>query len=103
MSPAVPTARGCARNMYPFIQIGSFQLGTFGLFLWLAAVMAGVVLHKSFQRDGVDADALNVVCLVVLAGVLGAKTWHELQDPALLRETLHHIFAPGMSHLGQIL
>jgi len=99
----MPTTRGHARNMYPFIQIGSFQLGTFGLFLWLAAVMAGVMLHKSFQRDGVDADALNVVCLVVLAGVLGAKTWHELQDPALLRETMKNIFSPGMSHFGQIL
>lgn len=89
--------------MYPYIQIGSFQLGTFGLFLWLAAVAAGVVLHRSFRRDGVDADALNIVCLVVLAGVLGAKTWHELQDPALLKATMHHIFAPGMAHPGQVL
>jgi phosphatidylglycerol:prolipoprotein diacylglycerol transferase len=89
--------------MYPYIHLGSFELGTFGLFLWLAAVLAGVVLHKSFMRDGVDADALNVVCFVVLAGVLGAKTWHELQDPALLRETMKTIFAPGMSHFGQIL
>jgi phosphatidylglycerol:prolipoprotein diacylglycerol transferase len=89
--------------MYPFITIGSFHLGTFGLFLWLAAVAAGLVLHKSFVRDGVDADALNVVCLVVLAGVLGAKTWHELQDPALLKATMHHIFAPGMKHYGQVL
>ena len=89
--------------MYPYISIGSFQLGTFGLFLWLAAVLAGVVLHKTFMRDGVDADALNVVCLVVLAGVLGAKTWHELQDPALLKATMHHIFAPGMKHFGEVL
>ena len=89
--------------MYPYINIGSLHLGTFGLFLWLAAVLAGVVLHKAFMRDGVDADALNVVCLVVLSGVLGAKTWHELQDPTLLKETLQHIFAPGMSHFGQIL
>jgi len=89
--------------MYPYITIGSFQLGTFGLFLWLAAVAAGVVLHKTFQRDGVDADALNVVCLVVLAGVLGAKTWHELQNPAELHATMRHIFAPGISHFGQIL
>jgi phosphatidylglycerol:prolipoprotein diacylglycerol transferase len=89
--------------MYPYIHIGSFQLGTFGLFLWLAAVLAGVVLHRSFVRDGVDADALNVVCLVVLAGVLGAKAWHELQDPLLLKETMQHIFAPGMKHLGQVL
>jgi phosphatidylglycerol:prolipoprotein diacylglycerol transferase len=89
--------------MFPFITIGSFHLGTFGLFLWLAAVAAGVVLHNCFQRDGVDADALNVVCLVVLAGVLGAKTWHELQDPTELRATMHAIFAPGMSHFGTIL
>jgi phosphatidylglycerol:prolipoprotein diacylglycerol transferase len=89
--------------MYPFIHLGSFELGTFGLFLWLAAVTAGVVLHKSFMRDGVDADALNIVCLVVLSGVLGAKTWHELQDPVLLKETMQHIFAPGISHIGQVL
>jgi len=89
--------------MYPFIHVGSLELGTFGLFLWLAAVLAGVVLHRSFMRDGVDADALNVVCLVVLSGVLGAKTWHELQDPVLLKETLQHIFAPGISHFGQVL
>lgn len=89
--------------MYPFIHLGSFELGTFGLFLWLAAVLAGVVLHKSFIRDGVDADALNIVCVVVLAGVLGAKTWHELQDPALLQETMKSIFAPGMGHFGQVL
>lgn len=89
--------------MYPFIHLGSFELGTFGLFLWLAAVTAGVVLHKSFMRDGVDADALNIVCLVVLSGVLGAKTWHELQDPVLLKETMQHIFAPGMANIGQVL
>jgi len=89
--------------MYPFIHLGSFELGTFGLFLWLAAVAAGVVLHKSFMRDGLDADALNIVCFVVLAGVLGAKTWHELQDPLLLKETIQHIVAPGMSHIGQVL
>ncbi len=89
--------------MYPFIHLGSFELGTFGLFLWLAAVTAGVVLHRSFMRDGVDADALNIVCLVVLSGVLGAKTWHELQDPVLLKETMQHIFAPGMGHMGEIL
>jgi len=89
--------------MYPNIVIGSFHLPTFGLFLWLAAVLAGVVLHKSFQRDGVDADALNVVCLVVLFGVLGAKTWHELQDPAELAAAMRHIFQPGMKHFGQVL
>ena len=89
--------------MYPYIHIGSLHLGTFGLFLWLAAVLAGYVLYLNFVRDGVDADAVNIVALVVLAGVLGAKTWHELQDPALLSMTMHRIFAPGMKHFGQVL
>jgi phosphatidylglycerol---prolipoprotein diacylglyceryl transferase len=84
--------------MYPYIQIGSFQLGTFGLMLWLAAVVATVVLHKNFTRHGVDADALNVVALVVIAGVIGAKVWHELQDVGELRAALLVIGRPGWAH-----
>jgi phosphatidylglycerol:prolipoprotein diacylglycerol transferase len=81
--------------MYPYINIGPIHLGTFGLLLWLAAVVATVVLHKNFVRQGVDADALNVVAFVVIAGVLGAKIWHELQNVADLRAALHMIGAPG--------
>ena len=84
--------------MYPYIDIGPVHLGTFGLLLWLAAVVATVVLHKNFGRNGVDADALNVVALVVIAGVIGAKTWHELQDPIELRAAMRLIFAPGIKH-----
>jgi phosphatidylglycerol:prolipoprotein diacylglycerol transferase len=89
--------------MYPFIHIGSFELGTFGLLVWLAAVAAGIVLHRTFTRDGIDADAMNVVVFVLIAGVLGSKLWHEFQDPAELRATMHHIFLPGRAHSGQIL
>ena len=92
-----------ARHMYPYIHIGSLNLGTFGLFLWLAAVLGGYVLYLNFIRNGVDADALNVVALVVLAGVLGAKLWHELQDPAELRFAMREIVAPGWSHLGRVI
>lgn len=70
--------------MYPYIHIGSMQLGTFGLLLWLAAVCGTIVLHYNFQRNGVAADALNVVAIVTVAGILGAKAWHELQDPSMI-------------------
>ncbi len=83
--------------MFPYIDIGPIHLGTFGLLLWLAAVAATVVLHKNFVRNGVDADALNVVAFVVIAGVLGAKTWHELQNPADLYAAFRQIVAPGWS------
>ncbi len=84
--------------MYPYIDIGPVHLGTFGLLLWLAAVAATYVLHKNFIRNGVDADALNVVALVVITGVIGAKAWHELQDITELRLAMHQIAAPGFGH-----
>jgi phosphatidylglycerol:prolipoprotein diacylglycerol transferase len=83
--------------MFPYIDIGPIHLGTFGLLLWLAAVAATVVLHKNFVRNGVNADALNVVAFVVIAGVLGAKAWHELQNPADLYAAFRQIVAPGWS------
>jgi phosphatidylglycerol:prolipoprotein diacylglycerol transferase len=81
--------------MYPYIHLGPVHLGTFGLLLWLAAVAATVVLHRNFARHGVDADALNIVAMVVVAGVIGAKTWHELQNIADLRYAMHEILLPG--------
>jgi phosphatidylglycerol---prolipoprotein diacylglyceryl transferase len=84
--------------MFPYIDFGPVHLGTFGLLLWLAAVAATVVLHKNFVRNGVDADALNVVALVVITGVLGAKTWHELQNVPDLRAAMKQIGAPGWKH-----
>jgi phosphatidylglycerol:prolipoprotein diacylglycerol transferase len=84
--------------MYPYINLGPVHLGTFGLLLWLAAVMATVVLYRNFVRNGVDADALSVVAFVVIAGVIGAKVWHELQDVTELRLSLQQIALPGWRH-----
>ncbi len=81
--------------MFPYIDIGPIHLGTFGLLLWLAAVAATVVLYKNFARNGVDADALNVVAFVVITGVLGAKAWHELQNTSDLYAAYRQILAPG--------
>ena len=69
----------------------------FGLLLWLAAVAGTVVLHKNFARNGVDADALNVVALVVVAGVIGAKVWHELQNIRELQLRAAHHRPAGMA------
>jgi phosphatidylglycerol:prolipoprotein diacylglycerol transferase len=84
--------------MYPYLNIGPIHLGTFGLLLWLAAVAGTIVLHKNFVRNHVDADALNVVALVVVAGVIGAKLWHELENPAELMQALRIIGRPGWHH-----
>jgi phosphatidylglycerol:prolipoprotein diacylglycerol transferase len=84
--------------MYPYLNIGPMHLGTFGLLLWLAAVAGTIVLHKNFNRNAVDADALNVVAVVVVAGVVGAKLWHELENPHQLAEALRMIGQPGWHH-----
>ena len=89
--------------MYPYIHIGSWHIGTFGLLLWFAAVCATVVLHRNFVRHGVDADALNVVVLVVLAGIIGAKAWHELQNTRELAAAWHTILAPGIKSPLEVL
>jgi phosphatidylglycerol:prolipoprotein diacylglycerol transferase len=89
--------------MFPFIDVGPVHLGTFGLLLWLAAVAGTIVLHKNFVRNGVDADALSVVAFVVIAGVVGAKTWHELQNVTELKLAMSHIGAPGWSHPVDVL
>lgn len=89
--------------MYPYINLGPIHLGTFGLLLWLAAVAATIVLHRNFLRHGVAADALNVVALVVVAGILGAKAWHELQNLNELRYAMRDIAAPGWHHPAEVL
>lgn len=89
--------------MYPYINLGPVHLGTFGLLLWLAAVVATVVLHKNFVRNHVDADALTVVAFVVIAGILGAKAWHELENVADLRAAMAQVIAPGWGHPLDIL
>jgi phosphatidylglycerol:prolipoprotein diacylglycerol transferase len=70
--------------MYPFIHIGHFSIGTFGLCLWLASVFACWVLYANFRRYGVDADAIGVAAYTTVGGVVGAKLWHVLEDPTLL-------------------
>jgi phosphatidylglycerol:prolipoprotein diacylglycerol transferase len=89
--------------MYPYINLGPLHLGTFGLLLWLAAVVATVVLHKNFVRNNVDADALTVVAFVVIAGILGAKVWHELENVTELRVAMAQVVAPGWNHPLEIL
>jgi phosphatidylglycerol---prolipoprotein diacylglyceryl transferase len=72
--------------MYPYIHIGHFSLPTFGLMLWLAAVAAAIVVERGFRRARIDADAVGIVAITVVAGIVGAKIWHVLDTPADFRE-----------------
>src|ERR1700748_4004067 len=84
--------------MFPYINLGPWHIGTFGLLLWLAAVCATVILHYNFKRNGVEADALNIVALSVVAGIVGATLSHELQNPHELVAAWRQILVPGGAH-----
>ncbi len=72
--------------MLPFIHIGPLNVPTFGLMLWLAAVTAGFVMDRGFRRAGISADAVGMVAVTVVAGIIGAKVWHVLDTPSEFRE-----------------
>lgn len=72
--------------MLPFIHIGPLNVPTFGLMLWLAAVTAGFVMDRGFKRAKISADAVGMVAITVVAGIIGAKFWHVLDTPSEFRE-----------------
>jgi phosphatidylglycerol:prolipoprotein diacylglycerol transferase len=72
--------------MLPFIHLWHFNQPTFGLMLWLAAVAAAFIMDRNFRRAGIDADAVGMVAVAVVAGIVGAKLWHVLDTPLEFRE-----------------
>ena len=53
--------------------------------LWLAAVVAALIVDRAFRRAGIDADAVGMVAVAVIAGIIGAKLWHIADTPSELR------------------
>jgi phosphatidylglycerol---prolipoprotein diacylglyceryl transferase len=71
--------------MLPYIHIGHFNLPTFGLMLWLAAVAAAFVMDRGFRRAQITADAVGMVAVAVILGIVGAKLWHVVDTPSEFR------------------
>ena len=82
--------------MLPYLHIWHFNLPTFGLMLWLAAVTAAFVMDRNFKRacvgldahgaDGAGPDAVGMVAIAVVTGIVGAKLWHVIDTPIEFRE-----------------
>ena len=68
--------------MFPFIQVGPLRLGTYGLMVWLAFFCAYFVLGADLRRRKLPGDALNIILLLVVAGLAGSKLYHLLESPA---------------------
>jgi phosphatidylglycerol:prolipoprotein diacylglycerol transferase len=72
--------------MLPFLHIWRLSVPTFGLMLWLAAVAAAFIMDRAFRRARVSADAVGMVAVAVVAGIVGAKLWHVIDTPAEFHE-----------------
>ena len=72
--------------MIPYLHLWHFSIPTFGLMLWLAAVAAAFVMDRGFKRASLDADAVGMVAIAVLAGIVGAKLWHVIDTPSEFRD-----------------
>ncbi|MDR3723693.1 MAG: prolipoprotein diacylglyceryl transferase [Terracidiphilus sp.] len=72
--------------MLPFLHIAKLSVPTFGLMLWLAAVAAAFLMDRAFRRARVDADAVGMVAITVVMGIIGAKLWHVIDTPIEFRE-----------------
>lgn len=70
----------------PYLHLWRLAVPTFGLMLWLAAVAAAFVMDRGFRRARVDADAVGMVAVTVVAGIVGAKLWHVIDTPLEFQE-----------------
>jgi phosphatidylglycerol:prolipoprotein diacylglycerol transferase len=75
--------------MLPYLHLNLYffhrDQPTFGLILWLAAITAAFIMYRSFHREGVTADALSIVAVTLVAGMVGAKLWHVVDTPIEFR------------------
>ncbi|HEY7406076.1 MAG TPA: prolipoprotein diacylglyceryl transferase family protein [Candidatus Angelobacter sp.] len=70
--------------MLPYIHIPfwPYEIPTFGLMMLLAFAAAYFALEAEVKRRKLPIDVYNVVALVALMGILGAKVWHVIDTPA---------------------
>jgi phosphatidylglycerol:prolipoprotein diacylglycerol transferase len=72
--------------MLPFLHIWHLSVPTFGIMLWLAAVAAAFIMDRNFKRSGIEADAVGMVAVAALLGIVGAKLWHVIDTPVEFHE-----------------
>jgi len=70
--------------MIPFIHIGPITLATFGLCVGIAMLVAYFIVGKDFARRSINAPADLLVAVPCIAGLIGAKLYHVLEDPRFL-------------------
>lgn len=86
--------------MYPtLLRIGSFEITTFGLMMFLAFIVSGWVLARQLKRHGIDDDvASSMVMAAAIGGIVGAKVYYAIlfRDWHLLFERAGLVWYGGL-------
>ncbi len=53
--------------------------------LWLGTMVAAWLMDRAFRREKLTQDAVVVVAVTLVAGVIGSKLWHVLDTPSEFR------------------
>ena len=67
--------------MYPFVHIGPIRLGTYGIMVAVALIVAFYVVQADLRRRVLNADPNLIIGLTGLAGLVGARLYHVLESP----------------------
>ena len=67
--------------MYPYIHIGPVTLGTYGILVATALLVAYFVLRADFRRREMAVEAETIIGVTGLAGLVGARLYHLLETP----------------------
>ena len=95
--------------MIPFLHIGWLVIPTYGLMVALAMLAAYFVLRADLARRGIapksSSLAETLIAIPCLAGLVGAKLYHELESPReFLADPWHQLFSQyGFAWFGGML
>lgn len=86
--------------MFPtLVKIGSFEITTFGLMMFLAFIGAGWVLSRQFRHYGLNEElASSMTIAAALGGIIGAKVYYAIlfRSWALLFERAGLVWYGGL-------
>jgi phosphatidylglycerol:prolipoprotein diacylglycerol transferase len=71
----------------------------------MAAVGAAYILDRNFHRAGIPVDAVGIVAIGVVAGMIGAKLWAMIETPIEIHEMSWRVLwsGTGFSWYGGVL
>jgi phosphatidylglycerol:prolipoprotein diacylglycerol transferase len=69
--------------MLPFIHLGPLTLGTYGILVAAALICAFFLMRADLARRSLAVDAESIIGITGLAGLVGARLYHLLEEPRL--------------------